>query len=185
LSGDAQNKRRNRLILVGLFAIAFVPLFAAYLLFQVSRSAEPWATTNRGELMSPIVLVADLGLKAADPAVSMNDTGSWWLVTVSNGACDLDCQKALHQLRQLHVLLGKDAGRVKRALVELGSTGPDASLMQNYTEVAWFSAPEQALRSGVYIVDPLGNVVLRYSYGDAGKPVLGDLKQLLKVSHIG
>jgi cytochrome oxidase Cu insertion factor (SCO1/SenC/PrrC family) len=41
------------------------------------------------------------------------------------------------------------------------------------------------LRNGVYIVDPLGNVVLRYSYTDAGKPVLEDIKKLLKVSHIG
>ena len=115
----------------------------------------------------------------------MNASGSWWLVTVANGACESECQAALHQLRQLHVLLGRDAERVKRALVELGHAGSDASLQHSYPELGRFGGPDDALSPGVYIVDPLGNVVLRYRYGDAGKPVLEDLKQLLKVSHIG
>jgi cytochrome oxidase Cu insertion factor (SCO1/SenC/PrrC family) len=172
-------------MLVALFAIAFVPLLAAYLLYLGSRSAEPWATTNRGELVSPIISVADLELKSIDPAISMSASGNWWLVTVANGACEADCRTAMHQLRQLHVLLAKDAGRVKRALVESGTGEPDGSLIQSYPEVGWFSAPEGGLRAGVYIVDPLGNVVLRYPFVDAGKPVLEDLKKLLKVSHIG
>jgi cytochrome oxidase Cu insertion factor (SCO1/SenC/PrrC family) len=165
--------------------MVLVPLFAAYVLYQSSRSSVPWATTNNGALMNPIVSVADLGLTANDSAVSLNASGSWWLVTVADATCDDDCQLALHQLRQLHVLLGRDASRVKRALVELGATQPDASLLQAYPELGAFVGPVHALTAGIYIVDPLGNVVLRYPYADAGKPVLEDLKQLLKVSHIG
>ena len=189
MATEVQSKRRNRAMLIGLFAVAFVPLFAAYLLYQESRSAEPWATTNRGELMKPIVSVAELGLIPNDPAhsqtLSMSASGHWWLVTVANGACESECQSALHQLRQLHVLLGKDADRIKRALVEQGVDEPEAALSESYPEVGWFGGPVNALTPGVYIIDPLGNVVLRYPYGDAGKPVLEDLKKLLKVSHIG
>jgi cytochrome oxidase Cu insertion factor (SCO1/SenC/PrrC family) len=172
-------------MLVGLFAMVLVPLFAAYLLYQSSRSSVPWATTNKGTLMNPIVSVADLGLTGNDSAVSMSASGNWWLVTVADGVCDNECQRALHQLRQLHVLLGRDASRVKRALVELGATEADASLLQAYPEMGGFVGPVHVLSAGVYIIDPLGNVVLRYPYADAGKPVLEDLKQLLKVSHIG
>lgn len=181
----AQQTRRNRLMLVGLFAMVFVPLVAAFMLYQSSRSSAPWSTTNRGALMNPIVAVADLGLTANDSAASLNASGSWWLVTVADGACDNDCQRALHQLRQLHVLLGRDASRVKRGLVELGATQANASLLQTYAELGGFVGPIHALPAGVYIIDPLGNIVLRYPYADAGKPVLEDLKQLLKVSHIG
>jgi cytochrome oxidase Cu insertion factor (SCO1/SenC/PrrC family) len=181
----AQHTRRNRLMLVGLFAMVLVPLVAAFLLYQSSRSSAPWSTTNRGVLMNPIVAVTDLGLTANDNAVSLNASGNWWLVTVADGACGDDCQHALHQLRQLHVLLGRDASRVKRGLVELGAIQANVSLLQAYAELGGFVGPTHALPDGVYIIDPLGNVVLRYPYADAGKPVLEDLKQLLKVSHIG
>ncbi len=90
----------------------------------------------------------------------------------------------MHQLRQLHILLGRDASRVKRSFAALGDAPVDASLSQ-YPEVIRFQGALGALRPGVYIVDPLGNVVLRYEFRDAGKPVLEDLKRLLKVSHIG
>jgi cytochrome oxidase Cu insertion factor (SCO1/SenC/PrrC family) len=176
--------RRNRILLVGLFAIAIVPLFGAFWLYEASRDAKPWGTTNRGELLNPIVSVADLHLAAGDAGTSMLNSGQWWLVTVASDGCAADCQAAVHQLRQLHILLGRDASRVKRGLVELGDVPVDASLAQ-YPELARFSGEVDALRPGIYIVDPLGNVVLRYDYPDAGKPVLQDLKQLLKVSHIG
>lgn len=181
---DARTVRRNRIMLVGLFAIAIVPMFGAFWLYESSRSAAPWATTNRGELLSPVVSVEDLHLTSADGATSMRNSGQWWLVVVTEDGCTSECQTAVHQLRQLHILLGRDATRVKRSLVSLGGAAEDASLAQ-YPELVRFTGETAALQPGVYIVDPLGNVVLRYDYRSAGKPVLEDLKQLLKVSHIG
>jgi hypothetical protein len=184
MSSEAKQLRRNRTLLIGLFAIAIVPLIGASWLYESSRNSKPWGTTNRGELLDPIVSVEALHLTAADGSSSMVDSGQWWLVTVSNDGCSADCQNAVHQLHQLHILLGRDASRVKRGLIELGIT-PVAPELSQYPDVAQFSGEPQSLDPGVYIVDPLGNLVLRYSFGDAGKPVLQDLKQLLKVSHIG
>jgi cytochrome oxidase Cu insertion factor (SCO1/SenC/PrrC family) len=181
---EARIVRRNRILLVGLFAITIVPMFGAFWLYESSRSAAPWATTNRGELLNPIVPVADLRLASADGASSMHNSGQWWLIVVTEDGCTSDCQNAVHQLRQLHILLGRDATRVKRGLVSLGGATVDASLAQ-YPELVRFTGETAALLPGVYIIDPLGNIVLRYDYHSAGKPVLEDLKQLLKVSHIG
>lgn len=184
MSDDARRVRRNRLLLVGLFAIAIVPLFGAYWLYESSRSGKPWGTTNRGELLDPVVSVAELKLSAVDGKASMV-SGHWWLVVVESDGCAIECQDAVHQLHQLHILLGRDASRVRRSLVALGSTPLDEAVAKNYPELVLFEAPMDALRPGVYIVDPLGNVVLRYGYREADKPVLEDMKQLLKVSHIG
>jgi cytochrome oxidase Cu insertion factor (SCO1/SenC/PrrC family) len=176
--------RRNRILLVGLFAIAIVPLLGASWLYESSRSAKPWATTNHGELLDPIVSVSEMHLIAADGMTSMLNSGQWWLVTVSRDGCSAECQAAVHQLRQLHILLGRDASRVKRGLIEIDGTPVDASLTQ-YPLLVRFSSESQTLRPGVYIVDPLGNLVLHYHYDVAGKSILQDLKQLLKVSHVG
>jgi cytochrome oxidase Cu insertion factor (SCO1/SenC/PrrC family) len=176
--------RRNRIMLIVLFAITLVPLFGAYWLYESFRAAKPWGTTNRGELLDPIVSVADLKMSAVDGKTSMI-SGRWWLVVVESDGCPSDCQTAVHQLHQLHILLGRDATRVRRALVAVGAAPLDESVPRNYPELVLFNAPADALRPGVYIVDPLGNVVLRYEYANADKAVLEDIRQLLKVSHIG
>ena len=173
------------MLLVGLFAIAIVPLLGAFWLYEASRSTVPWATTNQGELLAPIESVSVLHLLQVDGSVSMNKSGHWWLVVVTDDGCTAACQATLHQLHQLHILLGRDASRVKRSLVALGGSAPAPSLASTYPELVWFTGDAGALRPGIYIVDPLGNLVLRYEYGDAGKPVLDDLKRLLKVSHVG
>ncbi len=182
---EIRSIRRNRMLLVGIFAIAIVPLVGAYWLYESSRSAQPWATTNHGELLNPIVSISDLNLRAVDGGESMVDSGHWWLVAVARNGCDAACQAAVHQLRQLHILLARDATRVKRSFVALGGEPPEASLAKAYPELVLFSGTSETLRAGVYIVDPLGNLVLHYEFDDAGKSVLADLKQLLKVSHIG
>ena len=181
---DGATIRRNRIMLLILFAIAILPLLGAYWLYESTRSAKPWGTTNRGELLDPIVSVADLKIAAADGKASMV-SGQWWLVVVESDGCPQECQSAVHQLHQLHILLGRDASRVRRSLVAVGDAPLDESVRKNYPELVLFNAPAGALRPGVYVVDPLGNVVLRYDYRDADKPVLEDMKQLLKVSHIG
>lgn len=185
MTTETRSMRRNRLLLVGLFAIAIVPLAGAYWLYESSRSAEPWGTTNRGELLNPIVSIGDLNLRAVDGGESMSSSGHWWLVAVARDGCDARCEGAVLQLRQLHILLARDATRVKRSFVALGGDPVFTSLAKTYPELVLFSGTSDALRDGVYIVDPLGNLVLRYEFNDAGKSVLADLKRLLKVSHIG
>ncbi len=175
--------RRNRTILVGLFAIALVPLLGAFWLYESSRSAAPWATINHGELMNPIRSIGDLRLIATDGATSMLNSGQWWLLVATTDGCSDACRMAVHELRQLHILLGRDAPRVRRGIVELGNEPIDARL-NGYPKLVYFTGSAE-LSSGVYIVDPLGNLVLRYGYTDAGKPVLEDLKKLLRVSHVG
>ena len=108
---------------------------------------------------------------------------TWWLWVVAPGDCEGDCAAALHQLRQLHVLLNKDADRVQRALVTGSAAVPE--VVGEYPRLIHLRADLRPLTEGIYIVDPIGNLVLHYPYSDAGSPVLEDLKRLLKLSRIG
>ena len=92
-------------------------------------------------------------------------------------------------LRQMHVLLAKDAGRVRRVLLATPALSPatQAQLTATYPKlgVVQASALPDDLADGVYLMDPVGNVILEYRYDQAGKPLLADLKKLLRVSRLG
>ena len=178
----------SRLKLLALVAIAVAPVVAAYLLYFSMRGNEPWGTTNHGELLDPPPAAATLSFVDARDGTTpvVFDDSRWRLLVVVPGACDAACDDALFQLRQLHVLLNNDADRVRRVLVLTGAVpGPLDELRARYPELALLALRAGSLDDGIYIVDPHGNLVLRYALADAGKPVLEDLQKLLRVSQIG
>jgi hypothetical protein len=196
----APDPRRNRWLLAGIFAIAIVPLVVAQLLYHRFEGGAPWGTTNNGELLWPTVPVTTLALEPLArapgspvlPGARSDGSqlhGHWWLLLVAERDCAGACEEALHMLRQLHVLLNRDAHRVRRG-VAFTAADPSAErwrdLANEYAPLAGFSVRDPgATRHGIYIVDPHGNLVLFYDYAAAGKPVLDDMKRLLKASQVG
>ncbi len=185
MSGIARTGR-NRLVVLGVFAVAVVPLLVAYVLFYSNRGSEPWGTTNNGVLLDPPIELAGLGLTGIGGGSALAER-AWHLLVVSDADCVADCATALQQLRQLHVLLNKESTRVRRTLVFLGAVPTERvdELRAQYPELGYARGHPGPLHNGVFIADPLGNVLLYYAFGQAGQPVLDDLKRLLKVSQIG
>lgn len=177
-----QVQQKNRRMLLGMFAVAFLTLGSSYALFYLAREGGVWGTTNHGAFVDPPLTVAELDL-AGDVGVVLTEAGTWWLWVVAPGVCEADCEHAVHQLRQLQVLLNKDSDRVQRALVTRADVRP--AVLDRYPGLVHLRGTAAELREGVYIVDPIGNLVLFYPLSDAGKPVLEDLKKLLKLSQIG
>lgn len=176
-----QVRRRNRLQLIAIFMIAVISLSASYFLFFSARDGGVWGTTNQGEWVKPPVVATDLGLLDATGAAA-EPAALWGVWVVSNENCEQVCDEAVFKMRQLHVLLNKDADRVRRALIAPDAAG--AQLRENYPKLARWTA-SKTLPPGIYLVDPIGNLVFRYPLDTVGKPVLSDLKRLLKVSQIG
>ncbi len=170
---DAKQLRRSRLQLVALVAFAILPMAASYLLYHSVEGGEPWSTTNRGQLLEPMPSAATMRLSTGEPLA-----GHWWLLVVASTQCSAECAHAIDQLRALQILLNKDAERVRRGVVGIPAPATDPGL-------SGVDDGQSVLGPGIYIVDPLENVVLRYDYDAAGKPVLDDMKKLLKVSQIG
>ena len=182
VNAPADATAKNRRMLLVMFAIAFLTLGGSYVLFYAAQEGGVWGTTNKGEFVDPPLTVSTLGLKGGDGQL-LTEGGTWWLWVVADGDCLGECATAVHQLRQLHVLLNKDADRVQRALITAPGITP--GLLSEYPGAEHLTGDISALTEGIYIVDPIGNLVLHYPLMDAGKPVLTDLKKLLKLSQIG
>ncbi len=181
-SANDDRTARNRRLLLAMFAIAFLTLGSSWLLFYFAQDGGVWGTTNKGTFVDPPVSVAELGLLGPD-GQTLVEGETWWLWVVSADVCEGECAEAVFQLRQLHVLLNKDMDRVQRALV----APPEQAqpVLAEFPRLVPLSGSLEGLSEGIYIVDPIGNLVLFYPWSDAGRPVLDDLKKLLKLSQIG
>jgi cytochrome oxidase Cu insertion factor (SCO1/SenC/PrrC family) len=172
-----------------MLVVAAVSLFGSYFLFLAVRDEGGLGTVNNGAFVKPPLTVAELPL-VADRERPIDWSAHWWLITVAAGECEQPCVDTVHLLRQMHILLNKDADRVRRGLVLTGTVRTD--LRAEYPELALGRLPglaltqqDRSLQPGVYIVDPIGNFVFRYPLEVDGSAMLKDLKRLLKVSQIG
>ena len=121
--------------------------------------------------------------------------GKWVLVTLDSGRCDAYCDRKLIYMRQLRLTQGKDMERVERVWLISDNTAPPAAAVSD-SQGTWLvraagsellrQLPVQsALADHIYIVDPLGNLVLRYPRDTDASRMRKDLERLLKVSRIG
>ena len=191
--------RKRNLRTVGLLAgIFFLPLALSFYMYY-GIGWRPAASTAHGDLYSPARPLPMTDLRDAKGAVAPANVLSekWALVYVGDGACDKPCQDALYFMRQTRLSLNNEMTRVARVflataqccnsellerdhpgLVALDASGPEAADL-----IAAF--PQQDRARSLFIVDPLGNLVMRDDTHDSPKGLLDDLKKLLKLSHIG
>lgn len=191
MSNDAPPQSRKTLWLVAAVCIApFVASFTAYYFYQ------PEGRVNYGELMADKQL-PDAALKLVDgSAFSLAQLrGKWLFVTVDDAACDAYCEKKLWQMRQVRKTQGKYPERIERVWLVTGGGQPAQRLREEF-EGTWQvdaagstllkSLPHAgALTDHVYLVDPLGNLVLRYPRDADPSRMKNDLNRLLRVSRIG
>ncbi|HWK53360.1 MAG TPA: hypothetical protein VNR18_03250 [Hyphomicrobiales bacterium] len=125
---------KNKLKLIALLGIAIVPLSLATWAFNKAIEHGVGGTTNKGVLVTPVLDLAELGLRDAEggPAyqgfeeltagVSPDDYDPrpWQLLYLGTANCDAGCEDRLFFLRQMHILLAGDAPRVQRVYVQVG-----------------------------------------------------------------
>jgi hypothetical protein len=173
--------RRNRVLwLIGLVCAAPVVLGTlAYVLRWDTGSAG-----NYGELLPPREL-------SGAPVTGLR--GKWLLVMVDAAACDAWCEKKLYYLRQLRRAQGKDMDRVERLWLVTDGAKPRAELAQAFegtrvvalTDAALLRAFGDNPADHLYLVDPLGNLMMRYPRDPDPSKMLKDLQRLLRTSRIG
>jgi len=201
---DLQQRRGQRQLLL-LAALFFVPLAIAFWLYYGGSGWRPVGGTNKGDLIDPAVPLPEVALARPDGSATAADflRGKWTVAYLGDGACDERCRNALYLSRQTRIALNKDTDRVQRVFLatspdidarfiatehpdlQLALVGADAGSQTLLAAIPALDgiAPSDAGR--LYLIDPLGNLLLSYAATAPDKALLTDIKKLLKLSHIG
>jgi hypothetical protein len=186
--------RRQFLMIAALFLLPVIVAFAMY----YGKLWRPAGSSSKGELVSPARPLQVAGLRAPDgkdasPGIF---TDKWTLIYIGDGACDADCKQALVFARQTRLALNNEMTRVQRFFFATGHCCDQDYLAREQAGVIVYDATSPAAQAllaqfpgdharSLYIVDPLGNLMMRHDAGTTTKGLLEDLKKLLKLSHIG
>ena len=187
--------RRARLHLILLASVFVAPMAAAW--YFVNFGGAPARQMNYGELVGPRPLPDALANRLfawQDPV--RHSPRRWLLVAVEASPCADACRARLEGLRQIRVATARDEDRVQRVLVTVPAGGaapadpppaaPDLRVVPlDVDAVAAFPGQGRLPDGHVYLVDPLGNVVLRFPPDLDRRRVLRDLTRLLQASQIG
>ena len=181
----------GRIKLLVIISIAFFPIFAAYFIFLYFPEWLPDMTTNQGTLIQPPIVLDGIEIEPGQ---------KWVLLIPVDSSCDEVCQRVLYLSRQTHIALGKNTSRVQRVILAEGRLSADFEdlLREEHGEVEVIDiagedtaarlkalAPNGLHKLIVFVMDPNGNVMMYYRPEQGGKPMLKDLKHLLKTSNIG
>jgi len=199
---ERQPRSRAKLLLLAL--LFFGPVGVAMWGYYSSGGWRPAGQTEHGDLVYPASPLPEFSFPApAGGELGLkNLQGMWTLLYIDGWDCDTGCVDALYNTRQIRTALGKEMDRVQRVFLvngpccelrDLGQEHPDLKLAwldgaDRPVFIKVLPAYEQAdpLVSGrIYLVDPLGNLMMSYGPRSEPKGILSDLKKLLKLSHIG
>jgi cytochrome oxidase Cu insertion factor (SCO1/SenC/PrrC family) len=192
---DMTARRRNVRVLALLAALFFLPLLLSFVLYY-GTSWRPAAQVNHGELISPVRPLPQVTLPVVEgPWPGFK--GSWTLVYLGDGRCDEHCHAALTMSRQTRLALNNDMGRVQRLFLATGGGRDHQYLQKEHPGLAVLDAsgpaasqlvlafPADGASLSVFVVDPLGNLMMRYDARENPRGLLQDLQKLLRLSHIG
>lgn len=197
--GEASQARGRRILLI-LLAITLLPVAIAWTLYLIDW--RPQRTVNYGELVQPARPLVDLNFTAVDgtPRSLLALRGKWTLFYIGPGSCPEACRATLYQLQQVVLTQGKEMDRIRRVFLAEGAVERPAlaRLPEEFAGLeAWTGEARtiEALRaqlavpgeaSGrVYLIDPLGNLMLTYPAGFDASGMRKDLGRLLRVSRVG
>jgi hypothetical protein len=192
----ARLRRRQRIKLLLLFALCTLPVVASYLLYYVFP---PTGRASYGELIDPqrpvpALSVAQIG---EGPASIAAMRGQWLLLQVDSGVCEAVCVEKLFTIRQLRTMAGKERTRIGRVWLVTDSAPIDPRLVDAYDGTAMLRADRAALAQWLpvaegrrledylYLVDPIGNLMMRFERDGEPRRIHKDMTRLLKASRIG
>lgn len=189
MSGEPRQNRTQFVVIALIFGI---PLLAAALMYQAGIW-RPAGKTNNGALLLPILSLAET--LPESPLHSAAEK-KWLMLYVNSGDCGPTCRDALLRLRQSRLMLGNEMNRVERIFLH-GNTPPDTVFLNEHhaglktitdarlDELLTRKRPAGLIDGGIYLVDPLGNLVMYFTPEISPGDMVDDIKHLLDLSRIG
>ncbi len=177
-------------------AVCASPVVASYLTYFIIK---PDGRTNYGNLIQPTRSMPDVQLSGLDgkSLAARSLKGQWLLVTVGPAACGADCEKRLFAQRQLREMLGRERDRLDKVwlitddampspqLLAAMKAQPEVTLLRwpRSTLATWL-APDagQALEDHLYLVDPMGEWMMRFPVAFEPGRVKRDIDRVMRAS---
>ena len=161
----------------------------------------PEEKVNYGRLLSDPIDVGTLDLELDYQNLNVDSMErKWMLVHFINDACLESCADLIYVARQVNVLLARQQTRVKRYIAAPIEVKPKLeNFFTTYQDLNFIEVKDQSTtiqefkKNGIdpfaqpnmFVIDPIGNIILYYSGEVDGKKLLADLKKLLGASKIG
>lgn len=189
--------KRGRWMLFLVLAVCAAPVILSYLTYYVIK---PERRNNYGELIDPRQYpIPDLGAVSLEgkPAALTDYHGKWLLLQADAGACDKRCTDKLYYQRQLRLTQGKERDRIERIWLVTDDAPLSTVLMKEYdgTRILRVDAKKLAawlpvgagtsVEDHLFVIDPLGNLMMRFPKDPDYNKVKKDITRLLKASGIG
>jgi hypothetical protein len=184
-------KPKNKVLIFIFIAVFTLPVILAKLALEYQWFNQ--AATNKGQLLEPTLDMSNLSSNAYPP--------SWKFLYVLPENCLEACQNAIYSLNQLWSALGKEQDRVESVVVIVSNSDQMAlNKIAEYKHIRIIEADEQSVNqvfkdvktNGIFIVDTLNNIILRYPTQEDpqqavlhSRDLLSDMRKVLKLSRIG
>jgi len=179
-------KNNARKMLLLLVAVCGLPIVLSYVAFYVWK---PEKTMNYGELIEPAGLQGSF-TDLSGTAVSVESLrGKWVLLYAGPAGCEAACKQLIYYMRQSRTAQGEHMDRIERVWVITDQGTPDANWLKDYPGMkVWrgeprLPAPADPARH-VYLLDPLGKLIMRYPENPEPKRIIKDLSRLMKFSNV-
>lgn len=193
---DARAARRARIKLLLIVLACAAPVIASYFTYYVIR---PQGRINYADLIEPQRPVGEFAVQGptGEAGTLAQYRGKWLLVTAAPADCPEDCRDRLYQIRQVRLMTGRERDRVQRVWLVTDPGTPPPALLAEHDGLQWLRVDPQALSavfpggSGtavtrhVFLVDPLGNLMMRFPIAADPARMKKDLSKLLRASRIG
>ena len=190
-----------------IFLLSLAPVIAALVVY-FNPQFRPENSVAYGTLVDPqrpMPSASELQLTTLDGKPFDLNTlkGKWLLASADVAECPESCARKLFILRNSHASQGKEVERLARVWFILDQGEVPEKVLEAYkgTVMVRVSNPEQlgryapvsagaqpgvgALAQPMWIIDPLGNLIMQYDEGADPLKVRGDISKLIKNSRIG
>jgi hypothetical protein len=178
-------------------AICAAPIVFSYFTYYV---IQPKGRTNYGDILDPrLYPMPKLGsnLLGGEPKELDAYKGKWIMLQVDSGACAEACQKKLYDMRQLRLIQGKEMERIERVWLVIDDQAVDTVIIRAFdgmhilkvnvnTLKSWLPLEaDTQLQDHIFMIDPLGNLMMRFPKNADPQKMKKDISKLLRASAIG
>jgi cytochrome oxidase Cu insertion factor (SCO1/SenC/PrrC family) len=194
---EPQERKRGRWMLWLVLLVCASPMIASYFTFYVLK---PEKRNNYGTLIDqrahPVPAMATTTLDGK-PAALEQFKGKWVMLMAAPGACLDACRKQLFAMRQLRTMQGKEMARIERVWLITDQEPLDTMVIREFdgthmlradgkAVANWLPAdPGTSAADHIYMIDPLGHLMMRFPKDPEPRKVYKDIYKLLKASSVG